>query len=214
MLELTMTVDRPAAVSGGKMVDLGTESQIASAAKLMASIGRLSSLVGRIERAQAEGQWPDVRLSGTARDTKYCEAPRNLVRLLMVSAARSANEFLAEIRPLLEGARFDKAELVFVIPPELDECLLEQMGRFLAKRVFVEPLSSSAAAELRCGPDDAARGRRAGSVLDRELAMFQGFYQPLGVSSLVRLHEAYAIYLDAVGPPSWCRVWTTRPKGK
>jgi hypothetical protein len=132
----------------------------------------------------------------------------------MVSAASSTDEFLPEIRPLLEGAWFEQAELVFVILPELNKSLIEQMGRFIARRVLIEPLSSSAASELRASPDDAARGRRAGSALDRELAMLQGFYQPLAVSSLVRLHEAYAIYLNAVGPPSCCRVWTTRCKGK
>jgi|SRR5580704_5304207 hypothetical protein len=214
MPEPMMTVDRPAAVSGGKMVDLGTEPQIASAATLMASIGRLSGLVGRIEQAQAKGKWPGVRLSGVTSDTQHSQTSRDPVRLLMVSAANSTDEFLAEVRPLLEGAWFEQAELVFVILPELNKSLIQQMGRFIARRVLIEPLSSSAASELRASPDDATRGRRAGSALDRELAMLQGFYQPLAVSSLVRLHEAYAIYLNAVGPPSSCRVWTTRCKGK
>jgi hypothetical protein len=209
-----MTVDRPASVSDGKMVDLGTELQIASAATLMASIGRLSGLVGRIEQAQARGKWPGTRLSGVTSDTQHSQTSRDPVRLLMVSAASSTDEFLTEVRPLLEGAWFEQAELVFVILPELNKSLIEQMGRFIARRVLIEPLSSSAASELRASPDDAGWGRRAGSALDRELAMLQGFYQPLAVSSLVRLHEAYAIYLNAVGRPSSCRVWTTRCKGK
>jgi hypothetical protein len=209
-----MTVDRPAAVSDGKMVDLGTELQIASAATLMASIGRLSGLVGRIEQAQARGKWPGTRLSGVTSDTQHSQTSRDPVRLLMVSAASSTDEFRTEVRPLLEGAWFEQAELVFVILPELNKSLIEQMGRFIARRVLIEPLSSSAASELRASPDDAGWGRRAGSALDRELAMLQGFYQPLAVSSLVRLHEAYAIYLNAVGRPSSCRVWTTRCKGK
>src|SRR5215467_11118047 len=108
----------------------------------MASIDRLSSLLHKIEEAEAQRQWPGGRPSGV---TMHCKASRESRRLLMVSAASSTDEFLAEIRPLLEGARFDQAELVFVIPPELNECLLEQMGRFIAKRVFIEPLSSSAA---------------------------------------------------------------------
>src|SRR5580693_4776737 len=89
MPEPMVTVDRPAAVSGGKMVDLGTEPQIASAATLMASIGRLSGLVGRIEQAQAKGKWPGVRLSGVTSDTQHSQTSRDPVRLLMVSAANS-----------------------------------------------------------------------------------------------------------------------------
>ena len=206
-----MTIDQSAVLPSSKFPDLDVEPRIAPAAKLMASINRLSGLLHKIEQAEAQGQWPGGRPSGV---TMHCEASRESRRLLMISAASSTDEFLAEIRPLLEGAPFDQAELVFVIPPELNECLLEQMGRFIAKRVFIEPLSSSAAADLRSSSDEAARGRQPGSALDRELAMFESFYQPLDVSPLVRLHEAYATYLDAVGPASSCRVWTTRRKGK
>lgn len=191
------TLDRSTGSSRGKLPDLDTESQIAPAAKLMASIGRLSGLLTKIEQAQAKGQWPGA----ATMDTRHSEASRDPVRLLMVSAASSIHEFLTEIRPLLEGAHFEEGELVFVIPPELDDHLIEPMGRFIARRVFVESLSSNAAAELRANPDNPAQWSRAGSALNRELAMLQAFYQPLGVNSPARLHEAYALYLDAVGPP-------------
>jgi hypothetical protein len=201
-MSLSMTTfDRSTGSSHSKLPDLDTEAQIAPAAKLMASIGRLSGFLDKIEQAQAKGQSPGAQLFGATMDTQHCEASRDPVRLLMVSAASSIDEFLTEIRPLLEGAHFDKGELVFVIPPELDDHLIEPMGRFIARRVFVESLSSSAAAELRANPDNPAQWSRAGSALNRELAMVQAFYQPLGVNSPARLHEAYALYLDAVGPP-------------
>jgi hypothetical protein len=196
--------DQPTVRSGDKKSDVNAVSQrVGAVAGLLATIGRLSELLDELERGEGRRLLPATRIPGATADAQQSsKTRRDPIRLLIVSAAGSFAEFLAETRPLLEGARFEKAELVFAVAPELNRGLLEQACRFIGQRVLIEPLSSSAAVELRAGCNDAARPSRRRSALSRELAIFRSFYQPLGVSSLVRLHEAYALYREALGRPN------------